>query len=810
MNVGHDHGSGPTFDDKLRRVFDALSGQSSAYEAFQRLSNELLNARDGNRVSIIDHLFELTDPNATPPAAGGWAGSSQDYRRRNVSLAETIIDGLDRIGQSTQGSHGTCGPECISLLLNSLEPGRWTAMVRDLFENGHHHNKLQVPRDINYNDGNSDREFRDRVLQSAIKIACPPEPGAVYSNAEDRWTSRDGRNLGNGILTRSAAETLTSLSGSHWVKTSDARIIEVIMASEPKPFYAAIRWGSDPKDVRSPHALVVTGIENGRVFFRNPWGPTGVNAVGRELTDPPRRTVDPETGVESMSVSEFMSRFHDAAVSSVVLKGAYRQRPECLEARVRELKRDARIDWDPLKGDPPSSAETYSDRLQILKSRQDGYRALAREAYKLLADGEDIEEVRHVLNYVTPSEVDTMVTGKDAAGNSMGAPFSEAWDAAHSSRGTLATLLDQWRQCTDAPRSGRKTKAEWTAERESQIVTPSGEVLSEGRFVRDTLIENPYAPTLAQRESSSWVAKIRGSVAAFSAVVSASLWAGGVAISAPLSLSVAVMISTVGNLFGSRGQTERDSLVASTSDIFNRLKARQSLTYEDCLAIVGVFKELPQLLFRGHFVRDDKGEIVPVNRYTGFFDNLADRCSRSEAPVVGGLVRLLGRAWLNRKPIPAQLDMNRDFQALLQEMNKAGKEIVRIASAHASAGGDAILDANNRTAINHTVDQALKNIEPMLSQATNPASRSNRVWGAAISGLAVTPFMWAGLSVANYFGVSAVPQLSEIVASWDIQWMKSAGEFLLRNSQAAVVGVAVLVGLASSAVGGWRELNDER
>jgi hypothetical protein len=590
-------------------------------------------------------------------------------------------------------------------------------------------------------------------------------------------------------------------------------VIEYIINTKKEPFYASIRWSDNPADMHSLHALVITGIVGGRVTFRNPWGPSGANPVGRELTDPPRRTEDPDVGLESMELSEFMARFNDAAVPVSLLHQGYRERRDYLAARQAELKRDQQIDWDPLRGDPPDSAETYSDRMETLKTRREGYQALAREAYKMLADGVSVDDVRHVLNYVTPKEVDSMVRGVPGAKPSdppLFPAYSEEWDAAKPTRGILYTILNDWRKCTVKPTNGSKSQAEWKAEREAEILTPGGEILSEGRYVRDTILANPYAPTITQRQTSKVSAFIWGTVGALGAAVSTVALFAGMSTAAPLFLSMSVMISTWGIFLSSRGETERDSLVVSTKDIFSRLKARQSLTYEDCLALVAVFKELPQLLFRGHFRKDERGEIVPVNRYTGFFDNLADRCTRSSTPVVGPVLRFFGRAWLNRGNVSAQLDMSRDFRALLQEMEKASSEIMKIAAQHAAKGTQAVLDANNRQAINQAVDQALTNIEPMLTQVTNPPTRAKRVLGALIQGGALTTTVLAASTGASYFGISAVPTLTSAVASWDIEFMKSAGEFLLRNSGGATTGLAVLAGAVVSLTGAWRELNDRR
>jgi hypothetical protein len=57
------------------------------------------------------------------------------------------------------------------------------------------------------------------------------------------------------------------------------------------------------------HAVVVTDVVPGRVYYRNPHGPSA-HAQGTELNSdgPPRRIEDPAIGLESMAYSEFRER----------------------------------------------------------------------------------------------------------------------------------------------------------------------------------------------------------------------------------------------------------------------------------------------------------------------------------------------------------------------------------------------------------------------------------------------------------------------------------------------------------------------
>jgi hypothetical protein len=70
---------------------------------------------------------------------------------------------------------------------------------------------------------------------------------------------------------------------------------------------ADLKWGP------GGHAIEVTGIHNGRVFFRNPHGSAGVGATGTiqgtagngSNGGPLRKTEDGAKAIQSMSLADF-------------------------------------------------------------------------------------------------------------------------------------------------------------------------------------------------------------------------------------------------------------------------------------------------------------------------------------------------------------------------------------------------------------------------------------------------------------------------------------------------------------------------
>jgi hypothetical protein len=86
-----------------------------------------------------------------------------------------------------------------------------------------------------------------------------------------------------------------------------------------KPVYTIVQWGD------GTHAVEVTKIENGRVYWRNPWGgniPGVDNGVG--ATDdptkpipartPPRKIEDGPNGIESMSIEDYQKNVRGVVI----------------------------------------------------------------------------------------------------------------------------------------------------------------------------------------------------------------------------------------------------------------------------------------------------------------------------------------------------------------------------------------------------------------------------------------------------------------------------------------------------------------
>jgi hypothetical protein len=76
-------------------------------------------------------------------------------------------------------------------------------------------------------------------------------------------------------------------------------LLEALKQRSGQQTQMGLQWGS-----LGVHAVVAEKVENERVYFRNPWGPS-VDPAGTTYTTPPRRMEDPTVGLESMSVADF-------------------------------------------------------------------------------------------------------------------------------------------------------------------------------------------------------------------------------------------------------------------------------------------------------------------------------------------------------------------------------------------------------------------------------------------------------------------------------------------------------------------------
>src|SRR5262249_26064971 len=149
---------------------------------------------------------------------------------------------------------------------------------------------------ISVPDDDSGRSASERIFQSALMDYA--DNAGIHNDYDNyggdhglsRWEQRYGL---EGLFGRDF-----HLLGPGGYVHRD--LLDVLRDCMPTPTLADLHWSD------GAHAVVVTKIENGRVFYHNPWGPVTDDVQnGDEYPyDNPRgrRLEDRATGLESMSL----------------------------------------------------------------------------------------------------------------------------------------------------------------------------------------------------------------------------------------------------------------------------------------------------------------------------------------------------------------------------------------------------------------------------------------------------------------------------------------------------------------------------
>jgi hypothetical protein len=173
------------------------------------------------------------------------------------------------------------------------------------------------------------RNVTSRMFQSAIRqYGCRAPEGRGLGQDFTYDTDTDTNELNRGGIARTLRGLYNRPYESHGLESRERpygpeeagpiqeatqRRIQEDLNNGNGPVMTAVYWGD------GGHMVAVERIENGRVYFRNPWGSTenqtGPYYDGQERTDPPaRRVEDAQGGLESMSEREFQQIIHAAVV----------------------------------------------------------------------------------------------------------------------------------------------------------------------------------------------------------------------------------------------------------------------------------------------------------------------------------------------------------------------------------------------------------------------------------------------------------------------------------------------------------------
>jgi hypothetical protein len=317
------------FSELISRLPELTSELTSELTQSLRKANKSLNEQEG----LFSVIKRLGSHDVEPPKVFS-ARASTDTVQDSVNQqpqVNPVIEKRELLKQllvelaypltTTQDKHGTCVAEVMSNMFFKQAPGKWTSMVIDLANRS---NKLlTLPKDIDETDSSRERSPVARLVQSGI-LNTFAAVGYTYDNSTDKYYDKDGNCAASGLYTCEAATGLTKLLGIKHSKIEDKAILKALLEAEKLEF-VTLDWDGDS------HAVMVTEVKDGRVFFRNPHGPCNARQGDKISEDGPLRRVEDSTiGIQSMPKDDFLKILETAAVPTTILK-----EPEIISALCR-------------------------------------------------------------------------------------------------------------------------------------------------------------------------------------------------------------------------------------------------------------------------------------------------------------------------------------------------------------------------------------------------------------------------------------------------------------------------------------------
>ena len=301
------------------RVIDLMVG-SSEIDGLAALSSRTVGpgkipallATDSRGATVLDNMERIL-------ASKSFA-DPELLKMREELLASSckILGDPSRI---TQGNRNTCGAAACAWDFATRDPGETSRVLADIAVKGKA--ELRNSREILTldtgsvePDNNGRRVLADRLLQ--VSIMQYGAGSADYRNADD--LKHDGDKTSSGMKPVRTNKLLSAFYGRPAVMSLMTDFDRV----EPEQFMkefnrslgigntlVSMQWGNDPKDKGAGnHAIAVTKIADGRLYFRNSQGETPLVGNGEEVRGdgPPVRIENRRTGEQSMSIKDFTDR----------------------------------------------------------------------------------------------------------------------------------------------------------------------------------------------------------------------------------------------------------------------------------------------------------------------------------------------------------------------------------------------------------------------------------------------------------------------------------------------------------------------
>jgi peptidoglycan hydrolase-like protein with peptidoglycan-binding domain len=282
-----------------------------------------------NASTLLDTLHRLTTSPTTDARLRDGAGQPVTPAQYSEQLLQEVSAPDNFVDQSNRG---TCTCTSISHKLAARSPAEYARIATDLALTGRsklaNGAAINVPGPTSWAADSSTRSHSERLIQSSLMDYA--RPGKTYVNNQggggsslDGWADRRG----GGLTSDEESRVMEGLYnkpfeafngyGIFGSKTDVMNKIRGELAMGVSQVNVDLKWGS------GGHAIAVTRIHNGRVFFRNPHGMAGVGATGtiqgtagnNSNGGPLRRTEDSATAIQSMSLDDFKKAVQNTYVN---------------------------------------------------------------------------------------------------------------------------------------------------------------------------------------------------------------------------------------------------------------------------------------------------------------------------------------------------------------------------------------------------------------------------------------------------------------------------------------------------------------